>query len=79
MLKLITGCVVVLLMLSGCDETINDQKFFRLTLLRGANVWCDKETNIEYLIYKSLSGGGMSVRYNKDGDIKHCPKQLKGK
>ena len=38
----------------------------------GVNVYCDKETNIEYLIYVGDDRSGFTVRYNRNGKIRKC-------
>ena len=45
----------------------------------GVNVYCDKETNIEYLIYVGDDKGGFTVRYDSNGKIKRCAKSKKNK
>jgi len=35
-------------------------------------VWCDKKSNIEYLIYDDGNSGGITVRLNSKGFPKSC-------
>ena len=35
-------------------------------------VYCDKNTNVEYLVNTKYRSGGITVRYNLDGSIKSC-------
>jgi predicted secreted acid phosphatase len=78
----IIGCVVTLLLLLGCSdqkETVqNSTEVFKTQITQGVNVWCDKETNTEYLITQFYKSGGITVRYAKDGSKKHCTKHSRG-
>ena len=40
------------------------------------NVYCDKETQVEYLIFTGDDRGGITVRYDNNGKIKRCDGNL---
>jgi len=44
----------------------------RIIKQQDINVYCDKDTNIEYLIYHKDDIGGITVRYNSNGKPKKC-------
>ena len=41
---------------------------------RDIEVYCDKETGVEYLVNTKYRAGGMIVRYTRDLLAKTCPK-----
>jgi uncharacterized lipoprotein YajG len=79
MKSIMIGTTIGLLLLTGCnnqEESVqNSTEVFKTQITKGVNVWCDKETNIEYLITQFYRSGGITVRYNKNGSKKHCTKQ----
>ena len=79
MLKIVISFVIGVLFLSGCngdqkESTQNSTEVYRTVVRQGVNVWCDKEMNTEYLIFKGYKSGGMTVRYER-GNLKHCTSQ----
>ena len=83
MKKIILGCLTLILLLTGCDgeqkETRqNSKEIIRTVIRQGVNVWCDKETNTEYLIFKGYKSGGMTVRYDFNGKLKQCTYNKEG-
>jgi len=83
MKKVILCCTLGLLFLTGCDSDQkeirqNSKEVIRTVVSYGVNVWCDKKTNIEYLIFKGYKSGGMTIRYNANGTPKQCINNKKG-
>jgi len=74
MKKLTLTLMTVLVIFTGCDEIQKPQETSnnRISTKCGINIYCNKETNVEYLIYKSHRSSGLSVRYNLDGSIRSC-------
>jgi len=68
---LISLLAIVSVVLTGCEETKNLKTSINY-LGKHISVFCDKETNIEYLIFDGYEAGGLSVRYDTDGHIKTC-------
>jgi hypothetical protein len=68
--------LTALVLFTGCDTEGRYQDTTSTTTVTnmsyGVNVYCDKDTNVEYLIFKGYDGNGMNVRYNLDGTIKSC-------
>jgi len=68
--------LTAVLLLTGCQETIaqkpNTSKVKTKAVQYGIKVYCDKETNVEYLIRKDYGTGGITPRYNLDGTLKGC-------
>ena len=48
----------------------------KIVTKREVNVYCDEETQIEYLIYTGDDRAGITVRYDGNGRIKRCDKHL---
>lgn len=73
---ILIGCVTGLVFIAGCSEQKETQsqntKIIRTTVSYGVNIWCDKETNIEYLIFKEYRAGGITPRIGADGKFKKC-------
>jgi len=63
-----SASLLTLLFLTGCDS----DKQERMYLSMSVKVYCDKSTNVEYLIFDSFRAGGITVRRNIDGTVKHC-------
>jgi len=65
--------LTALLLLTGCQETVRQRtEASAIDVSYGVNVYCDKVTNVEYLIYKEYRAGGLTPRYNLDGTLKGC-------
>jgi len=60
-------------LISGCEESSTQApKPAGSYVNEDIEVYCDKNTNVEYLVYTQYRSGGMTVRYNLDGTIKSC-------
>jgi len=60
-------------LLSGCEETPTfAPKSATAYTTTSIIVYCDKGTNVEYLVNTKHRSGGMTLRYNLDGTPKSC-------
>ena len=68
--------LVGLVFFSGCEAA--QENSARRVEINVANsdfkVYCDKDTNIEYLVYRGYRTGGLTLRVNSDGTPKSCKK-----
>ena len=81
--KIILGvvCVLFLLLIFGKDDDKNiknidniEVKNIDLDIYNGMNIYCDKEKNVEYLIFKDYKGSTITKRYNEDNSVSNCLK-----
>ena len=66
-----TLILTILLVFLGCHQK---QEFTELESANSIFVYCDEETNIEYLVFDGLKTSGITIRYNLDGSIRTCKK-----
>ena len=60
-------------LISGCEEpSTQAPKATGAYASADIEVYCDKNTNVEYLVNTKYRSGGITVRYNLDGSIKSC-------
>ena len=64
--KIILSFTIALLVMLGmvaCVSQTTEIKSFNVT------IYTDPDTNVQYIIYRSGSGAGMSPRYTADGKL----------
>ena len=59
--------IIPILLLCGCERNTNigDKK-------SNYDIFCDKEYGIEYIEYFDMYRYGITVRYDKNGNLIHC-------
>ena len=57
---------LTIVMLTACGNTENKTKYMQ-DYNSEFEIYIDKETGINYIIFNTLYKGGMTVRLNKDG------------
>jgi len=68
--KMSLMAIMAIVLLSGCQEVEN--KSPKKTSSSDIKVFCDKDTNIEYLLYDGYKAGGLTLRVSPDGTPKRC-------
>jgi len=67
--------ISLLIIFAGCDDTTQaSPKKISSYNTNLVSVYCDKKTNVEYLIFNKYEAASMSIRVNADGTPKQCSK-----
>ena len=80
--QIILGGVIVALLLfsfNGDSSEKNNSKIENIEVKNidvdidnGINIYCDKEKNVEYLIFRDYKGATITKRYNEDNSVSNC-------
>ena len=75
-IALVVGFVLLVIYLLFTVKQPLSLQTTKIITERGVNVYCDKETQVEYLIFTGDDRAGITVRYDGNGRIKRCDKHL---
>jgi len=69
--------LLILILITGCNNNKMEKKILTKEVFnKGVSTYCDKDQNVEYLIFKGFRAGGITPRLNSDGTIKTCNKKI---
>jgi len=73
-IKITSVALTAIVLFSGCEdpEQISARKVNTYTANTNIKIYCDKDTNVEYLLYSDYRAGGLTLRVNADGTPKSC-------